>query len=542
MGCHMSKMGSKKVIIANPTKKVLFNWIFCFIFAFVTLLICSKNSFLYVFNDWVDANCFFTVGKSMVHGILPYKELFEQKGPLLFLIYGLGSLITPTSFHGVFVFEVLSFTVFNYYILKLLDEIIHSKYSYLTLLILDAIIVSRVYFVHGGSAEEFCLPYLAYSLYWFFKYTNDAKYNRYALFMNGLMAGIIVMIKYNLIGLSFAWMALLFLYLVKNKHFMEAFTSCLWFLLGMLTPFAIFSIYFLINDGFTEFINVYFIVNATAYAEKMVLNSKIITIGFSLEKMLSMDMLTQILLGLGIINIYFNKNNKMSKVNKIFVAFAFIMLCAGIFIGGRRYNYYLLPALIFLVYGIDFGYDLLVKFIDAINFKKLVQKLNWHFSFKPKYAVATLVVITIALAGYTLSTSSNIKFMSKTKSDYFQYTFAEDMSKYQNPTLLNYGWLDLGLYTTSGIYPSLKFFHVLNIDDDQMPEIRGTQNLAVAEGKPNFLVIRMDYDLTMDEKEAELAKYEKYEVVDTKDQEFEGNMNTYYLLKEKEYNRVLAQE
>ena len=29
--------------------------------AFVALMICSMNSFLYAFNPWVDVNCFVTV-------------------------------------------------------------------------------------------------------------------------------------------------------------------------------------------------------------------------------------------------------------------------------------------------------------------------------------------------------------------------------------------------------------------------------------------------------------------------------------------------
>lgn len=47
------------------------------------LLICSKNSPLYLMNDWVDVNCFFTVGRGMRHGLTPYLDLYEQKGPLL---------------------------------------------------------------------------------------------------------------------------------------------------------------------------------------------------------------------------------------------------------------------------------------------------------------------------------------------------------------------------------------------------------------------------------------------------------------------------
>ena len=101
-------------------KKINKYLIFSFVVAFITLLITSKNSFLYVFNDWVDANAFFTVGKSMFNKILLYKDIFEQKGPLLYLIYGLGYLISNNTFHGVFIIEVISFTIFLYFIHKTL--------------------------------------------------------------------------------------------------------------------------------------------------------------------------------------------------------------------------------------------------------------------------------------------------------------------------------------------------------------------------------------------------------------------------------------
>lgn len=71
------------------------------IFSAIILFFCSKNSFLYFFNDWVDANAFFTMGKGMFNGLVPYKDLFEQKGPLLYLIYGIGYFIENDGFIGV---------------------------------------------------------------------------------------------------------------------------------------------------------------------------------------------------------------------------------------------------------------------------------------------------------------------------------------------------------------------------------------------------------------------------------------------------------
>ena len=43
--------------------------VFCCAVAAVS--VCSLSSPLYAFNTWVDANCFMTVGKSMLYGLVP---------------------------------------------------------------------------------------------------------------------------------------------------------------------------------------------------------------------------------------------------------------------------------------------------------------------------------------------------------------------------------------------------------------------------------------------------------------------------------------
>ena len=56
--------------------------LYSLLLAFVFLAVCSKSSFLYPFNDWYDANDFLTLGKGMLHGLVPYRDLYEQKGPI----------------------------------------------------------------------------------------------------------------------------------------------------------------------------------------------------------------------------------------------------------------------------------------------------------------------------------------------------------------------------------------------------------------------------------------------------------------------------
>ena len=104
----------------TDTKKNWLSLLLCFFLAFVCITVCSKNSFLYAFNDWVDANAFFTMGKGFVNGLVPYLDLFEQKGPILYLIYGIGYLFSHDSFFGIYLLEIISYTVFCILVLRLL--------------------------------------------------------------------------------------------------------------------------------------------------------------------------------------------------------------------------------------------------------------------------------------------------------------------------------------------------------------------------------------------------------------------------------------
>lgn len=101
-----------KTLRKQEKNQTLLRMGFALLVSFAVLAVCSKNSFLYPMNDWVDVNCFFTVGRGMTHGLVPYQDLYDQKGPLLYSIYALAALISEQSFLGVFVIETLLFALF----------------------------------------------------------------------------------------------------------------------------------------------------------------------------------------------------------------------------------------------------------------------------------------------------------------------------------------------------------------------------------------------------------------------------------------------
>ena len=72
------------------------------------LMLATRSSFLYVFNNWDDANSYFSMGKALFNGKIPYREVFDQKGMYLYFLYGLAYLVSHTSFLGVYLIEVVA--------------------------------------------------------------------------------------------------------------------------------------------------------------------------------------------------------------------------------------------------------------------------------------------------------------------------------------------------------------------------------------------------------------------------------------------------
>ena len=63
-----------------------------------------------------DSSVFLYIGKRMLEGKLPYRDLFDHKGPILYLIEVSGLRLSPHSTNGVWVLEVLNLLAASYLI------------------------------------------------------------------------------------------------------------------------------------------------------------------------------------------------------------------------------------------------------------------------------------------------------------------------------------------------------------------------------------------------------------------------------------------
>ena len=484
--------------------------LFCLLISFLCLSICSKNSYLYPFNNWPDENVFFTVGKAWTKGLIPYKDLFEQKGPFLFLIFALGSIITPHSFLSIFIFEVISLTICLYFTTKIISLFLPTKYSYLILPVFTSILVSSTYFVHGGSAEEFCFPLITYTTYTLLKYfTKENQITNRSLFLNGFIAGLIFMIKFNLLGFWFAFMCFTFIYLLTRKEIKKAFISCFIFVAGMIIPFATFSIYFLLVGGFKDFIDTYFIFNITGYTNTMGLSTRIRWLIDTIYSKISSNFWLFNLLDVGLLYFFFSKKLIKNFQGRLALIMEIALGTIGIFCGGQDFTYYFLPVMYFTI----FGFIAFFSYFDNIIAY-------------PKLKLFIVIILILGLSLRSLSKSNNLSYMSNSKDNLVQYRFAELINQEENSTLLNYHFLDSGFYFASDILPTTKYFHQLNAI---IPNMEKTLTNDINNKKYDFIVTRSykGYDPTTE------ALLENYTLISTQKETFEGTKFTYYLYHKK---------
>lgn len=469
----------------------------------VTLFVTigSKNSPLYKFNDWYDANAFVTMGRGLLNGFIPYKDLFEQKGPILYFLYAFAALISDTTFIGAYLLEIISLSIFLYYVRKCVNLFYDNKYLTSYSAILMFTIITLKPFGHGGSAEELCLPFFMYSIYSFFKYLKDDTITKKEIIINGIMAGCILWIKYSLLGFHFILAASLFFISLSKKKIKEAFLNCVYFLLGMLIVTIPVAVFFIINDALKSVIDIYFLVNMTSYANE---SSALAKIGKSFG-LLFYNLVSNIgfLILILIPGIYylFKRNEFKNKYAKWIILVSFLFMGLGTFIGGTNYFYYSFIITPFMILGVLLINRLLNRYKIEVNFIKNAS------------LILGLLILVILI-------SDNMDYLLKSKSEYAQYEFAKIINASDDKSILNYEFLDGGFYLTTETLPDCYYFMRNNFSYENYPIMLDTQNAYIKEKRPHYVVTRDKKDF--------LDK-ENYRVIASFRQKYEGKYVVYYL-------------
>ena len=236
----------------------------------VALLFCLcpfSPLYRYVFS--ADEICYKTVSIGLLEGKLPYRDLFDHKGPLSYFLYALGFLISGKANWGAFLIVCILNAAAFYFVYKtmrLFHDEDHAFFSSAFLLFIMGFCVENI-FTTGSKPDNMLLLPLMVSTYLFLKETRHKEGEVFSsisvrsMFLIGLMCGAVFMIKLNVCLFYFAFIGMYLMFLLIRKKWKAFLTGTSAFLAGIFAVCLPLVAIMGIMKNLHDFVRIYLVYN-----------------------------------------------------------------------------------------------------------------------------------------------------------------------------------------------------------------------------------------------------------------------------------------
>ena len=240
----------------NLCRKIKDNWIIILSVA-ISIIIYFIISELVSLNVMygTDVNVWKYIANMIQEGRIIYRDLFDHKGPILYLFYYLFKNYSIIS-------ELIIFIVNEIFIYKITKLVLSDKYTKLKSIIVTAISMITLFIVLEDfpNTESYSIPFILVSLYYFVK-NLILKYDAKSFGIIGFCMSIVLFLRANIIVL---WI-IIYLYFVAKmavkRNIKELFRLIGYTILGMSVCIVPIVIYLIHNNILEEFIEYYLVFN-----------------------------------------------------------------------------------------------------------------------------------------------------------------------------------------------------------------------------------------------------------------------------------------
>lgn len=344
----MSSKSTSKTISNSKVLLMLACW------SFLVLLFLSPDSPLFNTCHHIDSAWFFMEGKALMNGLRPYVDFSDCKGPLLWLIYGLGYLISPRNFLGMYIIGSLFYTATLFFNYKTARIFLKSDGTALAATLPMIFVYFFPWFHYEVRSEDLMLLFISISIYILFKRLygpKDCLNDKGDFLTLGACFMALTLIKYNISAVQGVIVLIAFWDQYKRKASVAK--AFVWAAIAGIVVAVPFMAYLWYTDTLEAFVQDYFVVAFQVVAEE---NSDSLTYANDLK---------------GVIE----DNRK--------IIFILAILVGGILLGSRMKRYRFVPVVIGLLfvavatrhnvwnyyYGVCFVF-IIYLFIYALMFKK----------------------------------------------------------------------------------------------------------------------------------------------------------------------------
>ncbi len=315
----------KKEISKKKDKMKKNNYIiYCLIISFFLSLL-SPLSPLFHRICGTDSYVFQYGGMAIKNGLIPYKNFFDHKGILIYIINYIGIIINNK--YGIWIIELLFIFISLLYAKKITS--LYTKNKIVNVfIVICAFSFYAVFFEGGNLVEEYAVPFIMISSYIFIDYLKNEKINNFRVVLLGILFSLVCMLRINMIAIWPIFIIAVMYKLIKEKKLKELFKYIVLFIVGMIIVCLPILIYLIKNKAFKDFIEQY-----------IIFNFKYSNVTMS-EKYTSFKFFaTNAIFNVSLLSVILNLKNKTKNI-----AFAnFITLICNIIlmsISGRQYVHY----------------------------------------------------------------------------------------------------------------------------------------------------------------------------------------------------------
>lgn len=229
-----------KINIIIPYIAILF-------LTFITSLVLVSNPFSEIIAKH-DSSMFTYFGYAMNNGKFMYTEIFDHKGPIIFILNYFGILFSTATFSGIYIIEFLSLFLFFIFTYRLSKLWIPDLNAFIPLII-EAIVLT--FFLEGGNlTEEYALPFIAYSLYAFSKfYKSDKEIIWHEIILIGMSFSVVFLLRANMISLWAVFCLVILAEFIYNKKYSDLVKVIGLFVSGILLVLVPMCLYLYLNDA-----------------------------------------------------------------------------------------------------------------------------------------------------------------------------------------------------------------------------------------------------------------------------------------------------
>ena len=445
--------------------------LFIFIGLFILTIYVNLTSCLNPFGLAAidsDTSVYLTIARGITEGKVPYRDFFDNKGPLLYLLSVPGMFLGR--FTGVWITGLIFVGVSVFFAYKT-SLFFADRFSAFFGVVFSFIVFKIFYYEVAGA--DYAIPFMIISLYIFTKYYfKKTEPSIIELITLGICFSSSILIRINLFPLWLGFCLGITAESIIKRNFSSLFRYILWFITGIIIIFIPIVLYLYINNALLD----YLIQNLVVGSSRGLQDSSIRNFAKSFFTIIGKNYsFTPLLIGSLWIIKYIN-----TKQLFYYICFTLSFFFSVFFLAiiGTNYDHYNMVLVPYFVPAFSFFIQNIFNYLNNLKYKK----------------AAVVFFLCIVFSGEILSgiSYSITQITSRSREEYIDLGKIIDQNTVDGDEIISLG-INRRIYLFTNRSPASRFIYQLSgaqYYNETIPEFLSD----IISKRPAVIVIRKDND------------------------------------------------